>query len=165
MSRVANLITQPTGTRLLFDGTIARDVESMADLAEIVVPAFDPDHIFTSAPWMPRGAALPQAGDACVVVLAETDVAGTPEPWIVGWWNGSEILLTPPVEEPIGDGSSVNFSVTHGFGNRTCNVIIRQNAAPYEVVDATIRYSTPDTVEIMFISPPSVDQYVVIVRP
>lgn len=86
MSNVADLWNTTSSRNTLFEGIIARDVASLSDLADVIIEAYDPDRIFASAPWMPRGVTLPSEGDRCIVALGETDVPGTPEPWIVAWW-------------------------------------------------------------------------------
>jgi hypothetical protein len=86
VSNVSKLFNDESSQNAVFDGIIMRDVEGVSDLAPVVVPAFDPSLEFCRAPWMPRGDTLPAEGDRCVVVLAETDEPGTPEPWIVAWW-------------------------------------------------------------------------------
>lgn len=87
MSNVADLFNSASSSHRVFDGIIARDVMGVSDLAPIIVPAFHSELEFTRAPWMPRGVGeLPTEGDRCVVVLAETEEAGTPEAWIVAWW-------------------------------------------------------------------------------
>lgn len=87
MSIVANLLNKSSSQNTVFDGIIAKDVEGISDLAPVIVPAFHPELEFCRAPWMPREVdAFPTEGDRCVVVLAETEEAGTPEAWIVAWW-------------------------------------------------------------------------------
>lgn len=85
-SRVARLWNTASSQNTLFEGIIARDATSVSEPVEVVVPAYDPNRVFASAPWMPRGVDLPTEGDRCIVALGESDIPGTPEPWVIAWW-------------------------------------------------------------------------------
>lgn len=85
-SNIANLLNKTSSRSVLFDGIIASDVTSPSDLVDVIVPAFHPVRVFASAPWMPRGDVYPVEGNRCIVGLGESDIPGTPEPWVLAWW-------------------------------------------------------------------------------
>lgn len=86
MARPGDLINPGSSEPVVYDGKIAEDASSDTDLIEVILPAFSENDGWGPCPWMPRGDTLPQRGDRCCVVLAETDTPGEEEPWIVAWW-------------------------------------------------------------------------------
>lgn len=76
----------PTGA--VFAGIIASEPTDLGDLIEVIIPAFDTEKTWGPAPWMPRGDSMPAEGDRCVVAMAETDDEGTPDIWVIAWWEG-----------------------------------------------------------------------------
>lgn len=62
-------------------GVVVEAPPTAADPFTVRIPAFDDDHVFEVRYWMPRGAAIPSAGDAVLVVFDETG-----EPWVPAWW-------------------------------------------------------------------------------
>ena len=85
---IADLMRTASSPVGLFEAIIAEDAASATDEVEVLIPAFDSDLAWGPAPWMPRSVApnFPSQGDRCVVGLAETEQAGTPEVWILAWW-------------------------------------------------------------------------------
>jgi hypothetical protein len=79
---------------VLYAGHFAEDASSVDSQLEVVIDAFDPDIKWGPAPWMPRitdggSTVIPEEGDRCVVGLAESEIAGTAEVWVLAWWpNG-----------------------------------------------------------------------------
>jgi hypothetical protein len=63
----------------------------------------------------------------------------------------------------IGDGTSTNITVTHNLGTQDVMVIIRQNSAPYSVVNANIEITDDNNVTLKFITAPNVDEYKVVI--
>lgn len=118
---------------------------SSTDLAEVIVPAFDPEQVYAEAPWPARGTDLPAEGDRCVLVMADTDIPGTPEPWIVSWWNDS----APTFPTSGGGGSGgvafeevhvastpvITWIITHTLGRPPGNVRVVNNAGTEVLVE------------------------------
>lgn len=72
---------QPPKTRLWY-GTIAKTVGDFVDLAEVIIPDWDPTRTWGGCRWMSRDAVtLPQKGDECIVALDSRN-----QPWILAWW-------------------------------------------------------------------------------
>lgn len=77
----------------LYAGHFAESATSVVEALEVIVDSFDPDITWGPAYWVPRvddsgATVMPQEGDKCVVGLAESEIEGTPEVWIIGWWPG-----------------------------------------------------------------------------
>jgi hypothetical protein len=88
---IADLHNRESSPSGLYEAIIVGNPASVTDEIEVTIPAFDPQLKWGPMPWPSRvddaGATVyPSDGDRCVVVLAETDEPGTPEPWCVGWW-------------------------------------------------------------------------------
>lgn len=78
----------PDQSGAVFAGIISTAPADTGDLLEVIIPAFDSSKTWGPAPWMPRGESLPQEGDRCVVAMAETADEGTPDVWVIAWWEG-----------------------------------------------------------------------------
>lgn len=63
----------------------------------------------------------------------------------------------------VGDGTSTSFVVTHNFGTQDVLVMVRQNSAPYAIVNADVEITDSNNVTVKFASAPSVDEYKVII--
>lgn len=63
----------------------------------------------------------------------------------------------------IGDGTSLTYVVTHDFDTRDVNVVCREAASPYGVVDVAWEATTADTVTLYFADPPSSNEIRVVV--
>lgn len=77
-------------TTRVYEGVIAQDAANVNDKVLVTVLAFDEQLTWGPAPFMPRvddagDVELPQDGDRCVVLLAETDDPGEPAVWILGY--------------------------------------------------------------------------------
>jgi len=65
--------------------------------------------------------------------------------------------------QTIGDGTSVSFTITHNLGTRDVHVQVYETATPFSQVTPDIRYTTTNTVTVIFLSAPSTNQYRVVV--
>lgn len=63
----------------------------------------------------------------------------------------------------IGDGTSLTYVVTHDFDTRDVNVVCREAASPYGVVDVAWEATTADTVTLYFADPPSSNEIRVVI--
>jgi hypothetical protein len=74
----------------LFAGHFDEDADSLDSTLLVTIDSFDPDVTWGPAHWMPRvddggAVVLPRKNDKCVVALAESEIPGTAEVWIVAW--------------------------------------------------------------------------------
>lgn len=74
-------------------------------------------------------------------------------------WNGK----MDRVAAAIGDGSATQFVVTHNLGSMDVVVMVRESAAPYNVVYAGVQIIDANSVRILFGGAPTAGQYRVIV--
>lgn len=65
--------------------------------------------------------------------------------------------------QDIGDGSAVNFTITHNLGTRDVTVRIYETASPYQEVYAVVEHATTNTVIVRFATAPTTNQYRVVV--
>jgi hypothetical protein len=65
--------------------------------------------------------------------------------------------------ETIGDGTQTQFPIEHVFGTRSLTVQIFETSTPYAQVEADVEHTSTDGVTIKFASPPSSNQYEVVV--
>lgn len=49
----------------------------------VSIEGFDKRYVYEVHRWMPRGDALPSAGDEVLVIEDDTG-----DPWVVAWWPG-----------------------------------------------------------------------------
>lgn len=68
------------GSLTAAEGVVLNTPTSYAEPIFVTIPAFSPDHSFGPCSWQPRGNALPQQGDRCIVVFDEAR-----EPWVPLW--------------------------------------------------------------------------------
>ncbi|MCO5250688.1 MAG: hypothetical protein M9949_04615 [Candidatus Kapabacteria bacterium] len=59
----------------------------------------------------------------------------------------------------IGDGSAVNFVITHNFGTRDIAVRVRNSSSPYEFIEPDYEATSTNTVTIKFAVAPTLNQY------
>jgi hypothetical protein len=90
MATWPELLRRQKPTIRIYEGMIAQDALNENDRVLVTVLAYDKELTWGPAPFMPRATAgggvdLPQEGDPCVVVLAETDSPGEPSVWILGY--------------------------------------------------------------------------------
>lgn len=52
------------------------------------------------------------------------------------------------VEQDLGDGSAVTFTVVHSFGTRAVLVSVYRNSSPYDEVDVAILHDTTDQIKV-----------------
>jgi hypothetical protein len=101
-------------------------------------------------------AGTPVVGDACVVVF---DDYGNPWAMFEGvppaGGGGGALRFS----QTIGDGVSTTITVTHNLGTRDVAVSVREAATPFEVVGATVRAATTNTVTVGFAVAPTTNQY------
>jgi hypothetical protein len=84
-----DLLPSGENTDRVFLGEIAPNADTVNDKVLVTVSAYDDDLTWGPAPFSPRidddgEAVLPQEGDACVVLLAETPDPG--EPFVLIVW-------------------------------------------------------------------------------
>jgi hypothetical protein len=73
----------PGESSRLWEGTILDDAAAPNDLVRVALPGADGErHAQGPCPFMPRGMALPQQGDRCLLALDDDG-----SPWIVAWEN------------------------------------------------------------------------------
>lgn len=70
------------------------------------------------------------------------------EPAAEGDISGTSYSVT------IGDGSSTNFTISHGFGTRNIILVARNANSPYESVDVRWEATTTNSVTLDFSAPP-----------
>jgi hypothetical protein len=61
----------------------------------------------------------------------------------------------------IGNGSDVNFTVTHNLGSRDLAVTIRETSSPYGMVLAPVEFTTTSALAISFPTAPASNEYTV----
>lgn len=94
----------------LWEGTILDDAATPNDLVRVALPGADGEqHAQGPCPFMPRGAALPQKGDRCLVAIDDDGSR-----WIAAWENAQAdpVLLVPLVSALPGspsDGDTIDF--------------------------------------------------------
>ena len=64
----------------------------------------------------------------------------------------------------VGDGSATSYTVTHNLGTRDVTVAVYEPAASYAEVFTDIEHSTTNTITVKFTSPPTTDQFRVVVH-
>lgn len=159
MARISDLLNPNPADAVpyVYEAVFARNIGSSSEMAEVVIPAFDPDQMWGPMPWPPRGDALPQAGARCIVALAETDHPGTAEPWIVGWWDGegasfptpaSDVLIAPGMMFPYALSTAPSgYMITNGDPVTSTSFPLRAlllaDGSPYGVSSGNPR--VPDT--------------------
>lgn len=114
--------------------------------------------------WAAFGADVPQAtetlaGKAEIATQGETDT-GTDDQRIVtpaklANWAGRGLEYAAD----IGDGVNTQYTVSHSFGSRDVQVIVRENSGAYRVVEAGLSMPTTNTVQVDFASAPSLNAY------
>lgn len=92
---IANLHNKPdvsaTEDATTFAAEFTEDASSVEQRLSVIIPTFHVEKTWGPCRWMPRVddagvTVLPNKGDSCVVVFAETADPGMPEVWIVAWW-------------------------------------------------------------------------------
>jgi len=63
----------------------------------------------------------------------------------------------------VGDGSAVDYTVTHSLNNRGLSVSVYETVTPYAVVIADVSMTTLNTITVSFAVAPTSDQYTVVV--
>jgi hypothetical protein len=77
----------------IWDGIILETATAQSDQLTVALPGADKQqHIHGPCPFMPRGQALPQAGDQCLVAFDDDD-----DPWIIAWSFGEGVSFGPIV--------------------------------------------------------------------
>lgn len=93
MASPADLVSKKRSSSsdlVLYAGHFAEDAADVSGELLVTVDSFDPDITWGPAPWMPRvddagATVLPQKGDKCAIGLAESEMAGTAEVWVLAW--------------------------------------------------------------------------------
>jgi hypothetical protein len=66
----------------LWYGTVAETVTALDDDLLVILPDFDPRHLWGPCKWQSRDAvSLPSKGDECVVAFDNRN-----NPWVLAWW-------------------------------------------------------------------------------
>lgn len=84
--------------------------------------------------------------------------------------SGTAVTVTIPgagagFAADIGNGSSTTFTLTHNLGTKDVLVQIFENGSPYSQIDAEIRRTTVNAVDVVFSVAPTTNQYRVVVEP
>jgi hypothetical protein len=97
----------------------------------------------------------PVVGDECVVVFVDDGLPVAVFPGASARGGGGALRFS----QTIGDGVSTTLTVTHNLGTRDVAVSVREAATPFEVVGATVRAATTNTVTVGFAVAPTASQY------
>lgn len=65
--------------------------------------------------------------------------------------------------QDIGDGSATSYTVTHNFGSRDVKVDVYRNSGNYDSVGVEVRHTSINAITIVFSSPPTTNQFRVII--
>lgn len=63
----------------------------------------------------------------------------------------------------IGDGTAVQYVVTHNLNNKWVNVQVFENTSPYALVETDVELTSANTTTIKFAAAPAVDSYKVVI--
>lgn len=64
----------------------------------------------------------------------------------------------------IGDGTNVSYAVTHSLGTRDVDVAVYRNAVPYDEIIVDVQHTDANTVTFLFSTPPTTNQFRVLIR-
>lgn len=64
----------------------------------------------------------------------------------------------------VGDGSNTSYAVTHNLGSRDVSVSVYRNSGNYDEIGVESRRTDTNTVTLVFASPPTTDQFRVVVE-
>lgn len=103
------------------------------------------------------------SGIAEIATQAETDT-GTDDARIVtplklATWSGRKLKYSAD----LGDGSATSYTLTHNLGTRDVIVQVRRNSGSYDVVECDINVLTTNSVQLVFASAPTTNQFRAIV--
>lgn len=150
MERLETLASAPEVEDVITTGYIANDAEHPDDLVGLLIPSYDLGRVFGPSHFEPRTLQdgtmlLPQRNDPCLVGFDEEG-----EAHLLIWWAADP---TEPAAAPLettitGDGSTTLFTINHNLGTRNVLVVIRQNASPWEHVNAKVKSSSTSSVTI-----------------
>ncbi len=75
--------------------------------------------------------------------------------------------ITPsaPLVQTIGNNTDTSFTITHNLNSKNVGTIIYETASPYELVTATVKYSTLNTITIETGIVPTTNQFTVVAYP
>lgn len=114
------------------------------------------------------GTAAPSASESTpgIIELAtqtETD-SGTDDqravtPLKLANWSGRKLKGTAT----IGDGSATSFTLTHNFNTRDVQVAVYRNSGNYDEVEVEVRHNSVNSVDLIFASAPSLNQFKAVV--
>ena len=103
------------------------------------------------------------AGIAEIATQTETDTGTDDQRFVtpakIAAWPGRKRKLT----QAIGDGSAMQYDVTHNFGTRDLHVQVRQTNSPYSLVWVETQMLDTNTVRLIFNTAPTSNQFTVIV--
>jgi hypothetical protein len=122
----------------------------------------------TSIAWVPFGVVAPAAttstpGIAAIATQSQVDT-GTDNATIV-----TPLTLTSwafrikKFSQDIGDGSSTAYTVTHNLNSRDCRVDVYRNSGNFDSILVEVRRPTVNSVQIVFSSAPTTNQFRVVV--
>jgi len=78
-----------------------------------------------------------------------------------------EALQTFPIARKyvavIGDGTTLNYSITHNLNSRDISVTIRETGSPYAQVITDVEFTTVNSITVKFATAPTSNQYTVVV--
>lgn len=82
-------------------------------------------------------------------------------------WNGLPYRFETPqrLALNIGDGAAKQIDITHNFGTYDVTITVFSNSEPYDDVYPDVQRVNINTVRLTFSSPPTQNQYRVIIRP
>lgn len=114
---------------------------------------------FTTFGTTASAASETTSGIAEIATQAEAD-AGTDDARIVtplkmATWSGRKLKYASDV----GDGSATSYTLTHNLATRDVTVMVRRNSGNYDKIECDVNVLTTNTVQLVFASAPTSNQY------
>jgi hypothetical protein len=118
--------------------------------------------------FTPFGTSAPPASESTAGIIeiatqTETDTgtdderAVTPEK--LANWSGRKLKGTAT----IGDNSATSFTITHNFNTRDVLVAVYRNSGNYDEVEVEVRRNNVNSVDLLFATAPTTNQYKVVI--
>lgn len=115
------------------------------------------------------GSSTPQAttsttGAIAIATQAEVDGGTVANKAVTPQALATSVYTSKKLNADIGDGSATSYTVTHNLNSRDVIVQVYRNSGSYEEVLVEVQRATVNSVVVLFDTPPTANQFRVVVR-